>query len=561
MVSRVAPPRHRRRVPLVVWLVTGVWASLLLGASLVWKMSYGYDEMWHVDMAYVYSTAPFHFYGPGELAPTRAEATLEGQVPGYQIDHNWPDAAADPVGPVRDRADRPTLDGAGGVAAAAAGERRNQMIQHPPLYYWLEAVVLRLPGVSGLAWDVQLWLMRLLSVAMALPLPILCWATARRLLDAPPPRGSPVRAPPQAWAVLAALVPLSIPNFVRNLSSVSNDVLLVVATSVFLYALTRVVTGDLTRRTSVVVSVSLATALLSKGFALVLPPVALLAYLWAVTRDRPGVAQSLRRLVQPAAVVGTGAVVGGLWWLRNLVVDGTVQINGLGPSATATLYGPPDGGGSFAQFLPSFLVQVLSRIWGGVGLPDTPVPGPVVVWGWLALAVVGLLAALAIPSRRGTRVPMTILVLPALLTFLVVAAGSLAAFHTWSAYLHGAQGRYLYLAIVPVSAGVAVGWQRLLRRLGSRGLARLLAVVSLAALATNASVWAMIVGTWYTTGPTLSWTTLRVGLAALLAWAPLPAAVVVTLAVVVPVVVGVSCVVALARPPSLRVGPTATMGT
>lgn len=571
-MPRVSSRGMRARIPAAVWLVTLVWASLLLGASLLWKMSYGYDEPLHVDMAYVYSKAPFTFYGPGELSPTRTDATLETEVPGYQIDHNWPQAPAAPVGPVRDRSDRPTLDEAGGTGPAS-GERRNQMVQHPPLPYWLDAVVLRLPGVAGLAWDVQVWLLRLLSVALALPLPILCWATARRLLGSDREVGRPSRGPipdgapaglraaasPQSWAVLAALVPLSVPGLVRNLSSVSNDVLLVLATSVFVYAASRVVTGDLTRRTSLVVSVSLAIALLSKGFALVLPLVAVVAYGYAVSRGRPGVLESLRRLVRPAIVVGAGAVVGGLWWLRNLLLYGAVQINGIGPAATATLYGPPDGGGTLAGFLPSFVVQVLSRIWGGVGLPDDPVPGPVVVWGWLAATSVGLLAALVLPTRAATRTRVVVLTLPAVLTMAVVCAGSFADYRTWSAYLHGAQGRYLYLAIVPFAACVTLGWRRLLAVpeggraggrlpvIGERGLARALAVVAFAALATNAAVWAMIISTWYTTGPTLSWTTIRAGVAAFLTWAPVPPVVVVALTMVVPTGVGVVGVVGLLR--------------
>ena len=554
-MSRVASRRRCWRIPVVVWLVTGVWASLLLGASLVWKMSYGYDEPLHIDLAYVYSRAPFAFYGPGELLPTRAVETLETEVPGYQIDHNWPDATEDPVGPVRDRADRPTLDEAGGEAPGAV-DRRNQMIQHPPLYYWLEALVLRLPGVSGLAWDLQVWLMRLFGVVLALPVPILCWATARRLLEVHPARGS---APPEAWAVLAALVPLSVPGLVRNLSSVSNDVLLVVATSVFLYGITRVLTGDLTTRTSLVVSASLAIALLSKGFGLVLPPVALIAYWWAVSRGRPGAGQAVRLLARPAVAVAVGCVVGGSWWLRNLLLYRTVQVNGLGPSATTALYGPPDGGGSLSRFIPAFAGGVLGRIWGGVGLPDDPVPGPLVVYGWLALAAAGLLVALVLPSGPGMRFRVWLLTLPALLALVVVAVGSLADFRTWSAYVHGAQGRYLYLAVVPFSAAVAVGWRRLFRCLGARALARSLALVGLAALVTNAVVWAMIVSTWYTTGPTLSLTTMRVGAVAVLAWAPVPPGVVVALAAVVPFVVGVASVVALARPTSSRAGPPATM--
>jgi len=55
-----------------IWLVTMLWGALLVGASLLWPMTYGYDEPQHLDMAYVYSAHPFTFHGPGELLPTRA---------------------------------------------------------------------------------------------------------------------------------------------------------------------------------------------------------------------------------------------------------------------------------------------------------------------------------------------------------------------------------------------------------------------------------------------------------------------------------------------------------
>ncbi|MEO7058318.1 MAG: hypothetical protein ABI083_01220, partial [Lapillicoccus sp.] len=333
-----------------------------------------------------------------------------------------------------------------------------------------------------------------------------------------------------------------------------NDVLLILAVSVLMVALTRVVTGDLTTRTAVVVAVSLAVALLAKGFALVLPPVILVAYVWAGTRDRPGWPDLWRRLRRPAAVVVVGAVVGGLWWLRNLVLYGAVQINGLGPDATATLFGPPDGRGTTSAFVPEFLRQVASRIWGGVGLPDEPLPGPVIVWGWLAVTTAGLVAALVLPSSRGMRPRLAILTLPAVLVMSVVGAGSLADYHQWSAYLHGAQGRYVYLAIVPFSAGVVLGWQRLLgpavarsRGGGQRTLTRVVALVTAAALATNAAVWAMILTTWYARGPTLSWPPLSAGFRALLVWAPVPPPFVVALCAVGPVLCGVGAVVALAR--------------
>ena len=377
---------HRRAaaVPTIVWYVTGLWLVLLLGASVLWPMGFGYDELNHIDMSYVYSAHPFHFYGPGQLNETRASYGIRGLIP------------LDPVGrlatvPILPRGQRPSLRQLGG-AVVVSGYSPNQMVQHPPLYYWIEAALLRVPGVTSLAWDQTVWLMRLVSVALMTPVPLLCWATTRRMLvgrQGPHSRGDATGGVVTAevaprLAVIGAVLPLTVPNMVRDGSAVTNDSLLVLTTSVLLYCLSRVLTGDLSRRTAVWVAVSLGAALLTKGFALVLPPIVLAAYLFGWWR-RPGASPRFRTLWPPLAIAAVGGVVGGLWWLRNVVEYGTVEINGPGPKFDYVVYGQPDHSGTLGHFLPSFVTGFVERIWGGVGLPDVPDPGPFVEYGWFVV--------------------------------------------------------------------------------------------------------------------------------------------------------------------------------
>ena len=391
----------RRRVagiPRAVWLITALWLSLLLGASLVWPMLFGYDESQHVDMSYVYSAHPFHFYGPGQLVETRADSRTQAAAPKYPIGvflFGMPNLYGTQPLP-RDK--RPSFAELGGTSPVA-GTPPNQMVQHPPLYYWVEAAILRVPGVSHLAWDLQVWIMRLVSVIMMLPLPILCWATTRRLLAgerSPPdaPSGIASQAP-----ILAAVIPLTIPNLIRDGSAVTNDTLLILTTSVLLYLLSRVLTGDLSLRTALGVAVSLAAALFTKGLALVLPPVVLVAYLIGACRYHERLSERWRAVWAPLIVAGIGAAAGSLWWIRNIVDYGTVQTNGTGPGYQRIQFGPPDNHGTIAHFLPVFVTNFVERIWGGIGLADTPSIGPFIEYGWFFVVLIAVVAALR-NSRR-----------------------------------------------------------------------------------------------------------------------------------------------------------------
>ncbi|GAA1886315.1 hypothetical protein GCM10009814_15320 [Lapillicoccus jejuensis] len=511
--------------------VTGLWVALLLGASLLWPPLQGYDEAEHVDMARAYAAAPFAFHDPGGLRISHAMTVLVARVP---VDPAITPYSGLPPRPRDERVSFARLDALPGAPSA----NLNQMVQHPPLAYWLEALVLRAPGVGALTWDAQVWLLRLLSVLLVAPLPALAAATARRLA------GADRHAVPTWVPVVAALVPLSLPNLARVGSSAGNDALLFLSTSLVLLGVARLVTRDPGTRTGALVGVGLAVALWTKGLALVLPLVVLVALAWAVAADRGpgGWRDAVRRRAGTIAWVLGGCVVGGSWWLRNLLLFGTVQVDGTnGAGVDPRTPAPP---GTVLDFLEGFRHLLLVRTWGGVGLPDLPLPSPLVLWGWPIAVGVALLVGSLVPAARrgGRRRVLLVAVLPVLLVLGVVAAGSLAEYRRSGDTITGAQGRYLYGMAAAVGAGVAVALLRLPALLPERlrapraprrvraGLLGLLGAV----LATTASTWTMLLTSWFVPGSATSPKDLVAGWGVLLDVSPLPPVLTALLVLVVP---------------------------
>lgn len=542
---RAGSRARRSSVPSSVWLVTAVWGALLLGASLVWPVPYGYDEASHVDMAYAYSVHPFRFYGPGKLSYSVGDTNMQQRLlPGI------PPRQRFAVAPIATRSQRPTLAQLGGPKREVGGAP-DQMVQHPPLYYWMEAIVMRVPGVSSLSWDVEIWLMRLLSIVIVLPVPFLCWYTTRRLLGrstgSDPPsgrRGHWAERDVARTAVLAAVIPLTIPNLIRDSASVDNDALLLLTTSVVIALSARVVTGDLSRRTAVGVAIALAAALWTKGFGLILPVPIVLAYVYGWWRYRTG-RRDFRSLLTPVAIAAAGGLAGSFWWIRNLIDYGTVQTDGYG-TFTAKLFGTATNNGTVGHFIRPFLGGFVSRIWGGIGIPDHPSLGQVVVYGWPLVVALGLIAAVVVRGSPGGRLRSWILLSVSILTIAIVAEGSYSTFHKFPAVgVRGNQGRYLYSTIVAVAGVAAIGWSRVISR---RILAWAVPTVLSLAVITNAAAWILILRSWYQ--PLVPASRLRGfenAVHGLLRWSPLPYGITVLLVFVLPVLTGITAVVVLSR--------------
>lgn len=487
-VEVAAPARRGRRVPVLVWALVAVHTALMLGSAMLYPAMYGYDEPQHVDMAYSYSKGN-GVLGPGER--WLANGVRNGERgPAYPPSRPFSDHSLMP------RSERLGFDAQGGDVPYQAG-LPNQMVQHPPLTYVLGAGVLSVPGVSALAYDKQIWLLRLLCILMVAPLPLLAWAAAAALLGPGPP------------ALAAAVLPLALPGLTRVGASFSNDAPMILVGGLLAYLLARVLAGDLRGRTGAAVGGVLAAGLLTKGFALVLPPVAALAYLVAWFR--------FRRVPLGAAawVVGLSAA-GGLWWLRNLLLYGAVQPLGVGPGNEENLTGPPRPGGRLADFVPGFLSRMSDRTWGGIGLPDGPRLSPWVTTTW-SVALLVLVAVGLVVGRR--RAALAVLLLPGVLTLGLVGVAAWQVYADHVGIYLGVHGRYLYVAVAGVAVAFGLGLARILGRWAPL-------VLLVAALATQAQATRTLVGLWWAPRSAAgNWAELTGALGGIGRWSPWPAVV------------------------------------
>jgi 4-amino-4-deoxy-L-arabinose transferase-like glycosyltransferase len=404
------------------------------------------DEVAHVD----YVIAHLHgdwLSGPGERHYQSGVLDANAEVPGTQFRVH--------VGgkPALERDKRQSFDERG--TTTAVDRSPNQMVQHPPLYYGLAAgYTYLIPNFSGRASDVQVFWLRFLSMLLLLPVPVLAFLIGRRLTG------------DDTVALIMAILPLSMPVFLRTGASVTNDSLMILLGTALLYGLSRVVSGDLTRRTALAVGVFWGAGLLTKGFALVMPPVIVLMYLVA---GRGTLVARIKTGWQPAAFAGLiGFVVGGWWWVRNVLVYGVVQPNGLGAEwgSLNKVFGPDHAGGTDFEFFQKYFWLFGNRLWGSLGLIDVPsmrFNAAGVIASLFALLVIGGVAV-GLKRSSAPRWAAVAFVLPVLATMAVAYMGSRGVYLR-TLKLPGIQMRY----VLPVLPGVTVAAAVALRRLFGRG--------------------------------------------------------------------------------------------
>lgn len=486
-------------IPRAVWLLVALNVLLMTSYSMLVPTYRGPDEPQHVDLVLALQhDLRYPSLGSRYLAASIRRSMLLVDYAALQTPHLTA-AAAIP------RGERPPL--ANDVPPATQGIR-NQLLQHPPLYYWLQAVLSR--SVTRVTGGLDAWpfdrfasLLRLVDVLLLAPLPLLAYAVARRL-------GAVEQA-----GVAAAAFPLAIPELSHFGGIVNNDDLLILLFGVCTLLLTRVMTGDLTVRTAVLTGVAGGLALFTKGFALVFPAWALLAYLASPTRRGNG-----RLIAGRLGIVGvTAFAFGGWWWLRNLVVYGTLQ-------PTMTTFPPVRG------FRPDtwwwirrFAEAMTERFWSWIGGSGGRVPAPVFLLA-TAISLAGIGVAIWTASSGRRRAVLAILLLP------IVANVGIVALPAYRAYARSGatpalQGRYLFPGVVALAAIVAIG---LHRALGRNGSWLPLLTVGAAAVIQGFAVTRIMGSFW---GPEGASIVERVR--AMLAWSPWPAAVVLAVLLAVPV--------------------------
>jgi len=361
----------------------------------------------------------------------------------------------------------------------------------PPLYYLLAVPVYGLTGGSLLA-------LRLLSVAMgALLLLVVNW-----IVEA--------LAPEQPHLALGATAFVAfLPMHLAMTASANNDVLaeLLLATILLLAVrylkLSSLPAGERDdARLLVLLGVTTGLALVTKSAVYIALPLVLVAIaarcFWL---DRDG---SLVGFIRSVALYLTPAVGLALpWWLRNVAVYGGLDFLGLGRH-DQIVAGQLRTADFVAQhglnrLVQDFFATTFHSFWGQFGwmgvLLDQRLYQALAILSALAVVGFGLWAVRT--WRRRADFP----------AWQQAAGGLLAlsALFTLGGYLwynlgflqH--QGRYLFLALVPISLAVALGWHEALRRRHALPLAAIslvaagmLVLVRVLKLVADASNWLLL---------------------------------------------------------------------
>lgn len=322
----------------------------------------------------------------------------------------------------------------------------DNMVQHPPGYYAVDAILVKLFGGAELRWDQAHIIMRggsALMLALAIPFVV---GVGRRL------SGSP------GGGLIAGIGMLMIPFYTVMGGYVSNDTLLVTLCSATVYFLVRA-GGD--PRSSAwwlpAAGIAYGAALMTKGLALMLAPAVIILAIMAVVRRGFSVRAVLSQLLVPAILAGA---VGGWWWIRNYLLLGVVQPSQLGGRASSET--PSD-----AYDLPRFFTQAISRMnatfWGRGGSDAKAFPD--IIELLLGILLILVLVGAFVVSRR--RVMLAVLLSYPMLILVTLFANSHSIFWDTGAINRGMQGRYLFSGAFAFGAAfalVAVAWRGRIRR-------------------------------------------------------------------------------------------------
>lgn len=439
-----------RREWIVLGTTTVAWLGLLLSFALLTPAFGAPDEPAHVDAAFRLALGLGWPHG-GEMHYLAAVRQI--------VEHPVP------------AVDRPTVDA---LLAAVPGDSPaiDPMSQNPPTYWLVAAGILRLIRFGAHDWATSVLVLRLFDVALVTALPVLVWATVRRVTRSP------------RTALVAPLLLFAVPQLAQVAAGVTSWAPMILLGAVLVWLSVRVLTGDRSWWTTAGLAVAVTGLAAISALGLLAVPFVVLVFVLA--RDQRTASDQhtatdqhdqrpWRRSALHAGVVVAAAAVSGWWWVRTLLVSGTLLPDALRGVTTVQPY--PSGGANPGAFAGRQWDGLTASFFGDFGANQWPLP-PMVVD---ALAIVGLVALGWSYARRGAgrRVMTIALVWPALVVVATLA-------YNWRNYLgthqgNGLQGRFLFVAVVALVLSQAVAWRALVVRPElRRRLARIAAVGSFA---------------------------------------------------------------------------------
>lgn len=487
-------------IPRVVWIITALGFSLMVLYATLFPTYRAPDEPEHVDLV-VHMSREFSY-------PTYDELYLSEQTTESKnvARFGYRELVSDGIAA---RDDRRAFED---LASDSASETPNRMPQHPPLYYALTGVLLRIAtfvGAGTLSFDATVWLLRLFTAVLVSAVPVLAYLTTVRLTRS------------RAAGVASAIVPLAIPQFTHIGASVNNDGLLILLSAGLTVLVSRVLRGDQSARAAILIGLVTGLALITKAFALVFPFWIVLLYVVVWRRGMRWQTAGVR----VAQVAAAAFVAGGWWWFRNLIVFGRLQ---------SSLPAYDDSVEGFVTrplwWIGRFAIWITESFWGWMGWFEAKLP--VLVIGAATLVVViTIIAAIVDWQDRNsiTRGEVLYLLSPTVLIGAIVIQRAYAVYAD-TGITRGIQGRYFFPLLVPLAAVLAATW---VGAAGRRSRFVPLAVLAGAALMQVSAIFVIITtyygseddalsgsfGSWFAWSPLPVWATAGIIIAVIVSFA------------------------------------------